>query len=224
MMSTRPTPLSPAIFIEPQDQVERGQCFAVQGDGDAVLEADGQDLGRRVGGVNALGPLVDLFGRGVVRLFQMPAFDGAAPEVLVDGPDLVGGDGDGDVLLLGVLDLFGARVGVLAHGGDDGRVGQQGAHDVLDAELVVALAGAAVAEGVRADLLGDLDGLEADQGPGDGGGERVALVVAVGPDGGPAVVGDELGLGVGGVVFAAERLGAVLGALGRPRRAGRHPR
>ena len=142
----------------------------------------------------------------------MAALDAAAPEVLVNGPDLVGGHGDGDIFFLGVLDLLGARVGVFAHRGDDGRVRHQGAHDILDAELVVALAGAAVAEGVRADLLGDLDGLQADQGPGDGGGERVALVVAVGLDGGPAVVGDELGLGVGGVVFAAERLGAVLGA------------
>ena len=99
----------------------------------------------------------------------------------------------------------------LAHGGDDAEVRRKGAHDVLDAELVVALARAAVGVGIRANPPGHFHGFEGDQRAGDGGGDGVPLVVSIRLDRGPAVLRDELLAGVYRVVLRAKRSGALLG-------------
>ena len=80
-----------------------------------------------------------------------------------------------------------------APGRDHGDVGLQGVIGELEADLVVALAGGAVGDGVGADLLGDLDLLLGDQRPGDRGAEQVlALVLGVGPEHREDVVAHEL--------------------------------
>ena len=62
----------------------------------------------------------------------------------------------------------------------------------VEADLVVALAGAAVGDGVGAFLVGDLDEELGDQRPGHGRRERVdALVEGAGLDVRPAEVADE---------------------------------
>jgi hypothetical protein len=62
----------------------------------------------------------------------------------------------------------------------------------VEADLVVALAGAAVGDRVGALLLGDLDQKLGEQRPGEGGGERVgALVHRAGLERAPDVLRDE---------------------------------
>jgi hypothetical protein len=71
----------------------------------------------------------------------------------------------------------------LAPGRDHGDVGLERIVAELEADLVVALAGGAVADRVGADLAGDLDLLLGDQRPGDRGAEQIlALIDRVGAE------------------------------------------
>ena len=100
---------------------------------------------------------------------------------------------DLDLVLLGELQqgLPGLEV-PLPPGGDDMDVGLQGVVAELEPDLVIALAGGTMADGVRAGLAGDVDLLLGDQGPGDGGAQQVlALIDRVGPEHGEDVVADE---------------------------------
>jgi hypothetical protein len=75
-------------------------------------------------------------------------------------------------VLLGVVEEALARPQVpLPPGGDDPDVGVQGIGAELEPDLVVALAGCAVADGVGAGLGSDLDEPLGDQGPCDRGAE-----------------------------------------------------
>ena len=118
------------------------------------------------------------------RILQDAALERDVQEVAVHGVRLLQRAGDRDVVLVGVLDHFGAGTEMpvrIAPGGDDldGRV--DGVRVDLETDLVVALAGRAVADGVRALGLGDLDEALGDERAGDGGAEEiVALVNGVG--------------------------------------------
>ena len=92
--------------------------------------------------------------------------------------------GDGDLVLLGELEEFGAGGEVpLAPGGDDADLRVEGVGGELEADLVVALAGGAVGDGVGAGRCGDLDEALGDERAGDGGAEEVeALVLGVGAE------------------------------------------
>ena len=75
---------------------------------------------------------------------------------------------------------------------DDLDVGLQRVVAELEAHLVVALAGGAVAHGVGADLSGDLDLLLGDQRPRDRGAEQIqALIERVGAEHREHVIADE---------------------------------
>ena len=79
---------------------------------------------------------------------------------------------------LGVVDLLvPALDGPLPPGGDDGHLRREALDGQLKADLIVALAGAAVGNGVRALLLGDLHQPFADDGSGEGGAQQVVLVL-----------------------------------------------
>ncbi len=92
--------------------------------------------------------------------------------------------GDRDLVLLGELDELGAARQVpFAPGGDDGHVRLQRVVGELEADLVVALAGGAVGDGIGADGLGDLDLALGDERAGDGGAEEIeALIHRVGAE------------------------------------------
>ena len=86
--------------------------------------------------------------------------------------------GDGDLVLLGELDELRAAGEVpFAPGGDDLHVRLEGVVGDLEPDLVVALAGGAVGDGVGAHLFRDLDLALGDQGAGDGGAEEVHALV-----------------------------------------------
>ena len=93
----------------------------------------------------------------------------------------------------GVVDLLVARQAHPdAHRRDDLEPRVEGVDRDVEADLVVALAGAAVGDGVGALALGDLDQELGDQRPGEGGGQRVgALVERVRLEVRPDEVGDE---------------------------------
>ena len=99
-----------------------------------------------------------------------------------------------DLVRAGVLDQLGARVQVpLPPRRDHPDVRLERVVGELEADLVVALAGRAVGDGVGADLAGDLDLALGDQRPGDRGAEQVgALVERVGAEHREDVVADEL--------------------------------
>ena len=101
--------------------------------------------------------------------------------------------GDGDLVLLGEFEQRGARREVpLAPRRDDLDVGLERVIAELEAHLVVALAGGAVADGVGPHGPGDLDLLLGDQRPRDGGAEEVEpLVLRVGAEHGEDVVAHE---------------------------------
>ena len=90
---------------------------------------------------------------------------------------------------LGVVDLFLSGLdGPLSPGSDDLHAGRQGLDRQFEADLVVALAGAAVADGVGALFQGDLGQLNADQGTGKGGTHEIILILGAGLDGGEDVI------------------------------------
>jgi hypothetical protein len=87
------------------------------------------------------------------------------------------------------------------------QFGREGGIRRLEANLVVALAGAAVGDGGAPGLLGDLDLRLAQDGAGDGGAQQVAaLVDGAGDDGREDEVLDELALEVDDVALLGARV------------------
>jgi hypothetical protein len=103
-----------------------------------------------------------------------------------------------DLVLLGEFDQRRAAVQIpFAPGGDDLDVRIERIIAELEADLVIALAGGAVGDGVGADLMRDFDLPLGDQRPGDRRAEQVKpLVERVGAHHREDVVGDELVLEV----------------------------
>ena len=101
--------------------------------------------------------------------------------------------GDGDLVLLGELDQLAAAGEIpFAPRGDDLDVRRERVIAELEADLVVAFAGGAVADRVGIDLARDLDLALGDQGPRDAGAEQVQpLVERVGAHHREHVVADE---------------------------------
>ena len=92
--------------------------------------------------------------------------------------------GDRDLVLLGEIDQLGPRGEVpFAPGGDHLDIRIERVIAELEADLIVALAGGAVADGVRARRLRDLDLALGDQRPSDRGAEQIdALVKRIGSE------------------------------------------
>ena len=204
------------------DELGEGHRLAVEGDGDACCEGDGE-LPRLVGDVSGVGGEgVRLAGRCGPGIFDDATFDGASPEVLVDGVRVVAADFHGDVVACGVVDGVLAAEPPETHGGEDVEVGGEGADGDLEADLVVAFAGAAVRDGVCVVLEGGGDEVADDDGSGERGDERVlAFVEGVGAEGREAVLVGELVAGVddegfdgaGGARAGADGVPVVVGVL-----------
>src|SRR5699024_4702741 len=148
------------------------------------------------------------------------ALVGQVPEVFVLGVVGLAADAQGDVVGLGVVDLLVAALDVpLTPGGDDGHIGAESLQGQLEADLVVALAGAAVADGVCALLDGDVGQRLGDAGPGEGGAQQVILVLGAELQGGEDVVLDKVlfqvqhiqlgSAGLFGLFFQAVQVGAL---------------
>ena len=111
------------------------------------------------------------------------------PQVFVFGVVGLPGDFQGDVVGLGVVDFLVAALDVpLPPGGDDLHVRVKVHDGQLKPDLVVALAGAAVADRVGPLGLGDLHHPLGQHRPGKAGAQQVALIVGAGLHGGDDVV------------------------------------
>ena len=102
-------------------------------------------------------------------------------------------------MLGGELDLLVAGHLPFAHRGDDLQVGGERLEGDVEADLVVALAGAAVGDGLGLVLAGGIDHQLGDERPAQRGGQRIlALVHGAGHQGGPDEAIDEQVAGVDG--------------------------
>ena len=145
-----------------------------------------------------LGEDVHVLGRLGPGVFQDAPLEGDVEEVPVAGPGTLLGDGDGNIVLLGIGDEGLAAVELpLPPRGDDGDGRVEVVVPQLEADLVVPLAGGAVGDGVGPLDGGDLHLPLGDEGSGDGGAEEVVpLVDGVGAEHGVDEVADELFLQV----------------------------
>ncbi len=178
--------VGPRQLVELGEERRRRQRVAVDGDGVAVLEVDG-DVGRLIRrGLGGDGAAVDVLRHLFRRVFQHLALGGGVQQVGVDGKRRVTTLvlGDRDLVLFREVEQGGARRQIpLAPGRDDLDVRLQRVIGELEAHLVVAFAGGAMGHRVGADLPCDLDLFFGDQRPGDGGAEQVeALVLRVGAE------------------------------------------
>ena len=108
-----------------------------------IVTSSGVALDRRVGGVDE-----DVLRRLDPRVLEDAALGGAAPEVLVDGVRRALGDVDRQPVLLGEGDGPVTGHAAVTDRGDARKLRGQRADADLEAHLVVALAGAAVRDGV----------------------------------------------------------------------------
>jgi hypothetical protein len=144
----------PGAGVERLEQRHARQRLAVEGDRQAGLEADHQLLGLGLRGRGRDGHGVGVVGRqppGVVRLL---AADGRAEQALVQavGHVLLG---HGDAVLLEPVALLPPAPVELAHRREDREAGRERADGDVEADLVIAGAGAAVRDRVGAELLRD---------------------------------------------------------------------
>src|SRR5699024_4477801 len=139
----------------------------VDRDRDAALEGDDDLVGHRREG-RIVGVAEDVLGGLVPDVLEEPGLDGTAPHVLVDRERVVLGGLDRQALAFGVLDGLVAGQGEVANRGDALQLGGERGDRDLEADLVVALAGAAVGDRAGTILLGGLDQVLGDHRTRDG--------------------------------------------------------
>ncbi len=184
-------------LVELLDGLQHRHLAAVDRDRDAGLEGDDDGVGLTRGG-RVLGVLVDVLDRGVPDVLQEARLDGATEDVLVDRVRVLLGGHDREVLGLGEGNRLVAGHRVVADRGDALQLGGQRLDADLEADLVVALAGAAVGDDAGAVLLRGGDQVLDDRRAGERRDQRVlALVEGVGLDRRQAVLVRELLAGVG---------------------------
>lgn len=189
-------PWAAGALVELLDRLEDRDGPAVEGDRDARLEGD-DHLVRLPGEGRVLGVLVDVLDRRVPDVLEEAGLDGAAEDVLVDGVRRLLGGRDRQALGLAEGDGLVAGHGVVTDRGDALQVGGEGDDAGLEADLVVALAGAAVGDGGGAVLPGGGHQVLDDRRPGQGGDQWIAVhVEGVGLDRREAVLLGELVPGV----------------------------
>ena len=159
-----PDAVRPTELVQPIDELDRGQPLPVERDRDPALEVDRQlDRIGRVGRCD--GPLVRIGRWRDPRVLEGTGFARAAPQVDVDRVGRLFRDRDLDAALGGVVDLLVAgEPHPDAHRRNDLEPRVQGVRRDVEADLVVALAGAAVRDGVGILLRRDLDEELGDEG------------------------------------------------------------
>ena len=173
-----PDPVLGADRVQRLEQLERLHLLAVDRDRHALLETDGHFAGLVGRFRGTLGQHPDVVRRGVGRIFERPAFVRDVPDIAVAAVDLGGRCRDRHVVLAGVLDGVLARNDVpFAPWRDHRQLRRQRLVGQLEADLIVALAGAAVRQGVAAGGERDFHLLLGQQRPGDRGAEQILVLV-----------------------------------------------
>ena len=147
-------------------------------------------------------------------IFEVKALMTQMPQVLVLGVVRLAADLQRDVMSLGVVNLLIAALDVpLTPRGDDLQIGCKVHDGQLKAHLIVALAGAAMADGVGTLGAGNLHDTLCQNRAGKAGAQQIALVIGPGLHGGDDIILHEL---VGQVFNVQLRSAACLGALFQP--------
>ena len=121
--------------------------------------------------------------------FQIQTLVAQMPQVLVLGIVGLAVDLQGDVVSLGVIDLLVTALDIpLTPRSNDGHIGAQGLEGQLKTHLIVALTGAAVADGICAFLDGDISQSLCNAGTCKAGAQQVVLVLRAELQGGEDVV------------------------------------
>ena len=158
------------------DGLQRGDVVTVNLDRNALLEFD-DDLifDRRECRIVGIG--VAVLGRAIPRILKEAGFNGAAPHVLVDGERALLGLHDRKLMLLSEcdLDVTGQRQVTDRADGLQCRINGGDGH--LETDLVVALAGAAMGDGVGAELVGGAHEMLGDERAGNGGNQRIHTLI-----------------------------------------------
>ena len=172
-----------AQIVELLDDLAGLHLLAVDGHRSAGLEVDGHigGLVRSLEGGHAHLQEAGLVQIGLVGgIFKVKALMAQVPQVLILGVVGLSGDLQGHVVSLGVVDLLLTGLDVpLTPRGDDLHIGSETLDGQLETDLIVALAGSAVGDGVSALGLGDLRQLLADDGTGKGGAQQIGLILGV---------------------------------------------
>ena len=185
-----------ADLVQVLDQLDSAHLLAVNSSGDALLEVEGE-VGRGVGSLLGGNAQLEEAGLIVLRLvggvLEVETLVAQVPQVLILGVVGLTVDLQGDVVCLGVVDLLVTALDVpLTPGSDDGHIGAESLQGQLETHLVVALAGAAVADGVCAFLDGDVGQSPCDAGTCEAGAQQVVLILCAELQGGEDVVLDEV--------------------------------
>ena len=192
----KPDAVFAAEPVERLQQRDGGELFAVERDGHALFKIErdvGRLVGRRLGRNAHFEKALFVIKRLVGGIFEVQPLVREVPEVLVLGIVRFAADLQRDLVRDGVVDLLVSGLDVPhAPGRDDLHIRRERLDCQLEPHLIVALAGAAVADGVRPLGARDLDDALGD----DRARERraqqvVALVDGAGLEGGVDVVGDE---------------------------------
>ncbi len=207
-----------AEAVQLGEQGGRRHGLAIDGHGIAILESD-LDIGRLVGCIlGRNGALKDVRRRLNPWVFQHLALGRGVQEVGIDGegrfPALV--LGHLDLVLLGKFDEVGAALELpFPPGRHDLDVGVEGIGRQFEADLIVALSGGAVGDGIGPGLGGDLDQALGDERPGDGRAEKIdALIERIGAKHREDEIADEFLAQVFNEDFLdAEHLGLLAGRL-----------
>ena len=183
-----------AQLVQLLDDLDRAQLLAVDGYRDALLVIDGDVfglIGRLLGGG---ADQVQVFHGLVPRIFQITALMAQVPEVAVHGVGALLVQRNVQTAGFGVFDFLFAGLDVPdAPRSDDLHLRSQRLDGQFEADLIVALAGRAVADGGSALGLGDLNQTLGDDRTGKAGAQQVLLLVnRAHLQGRPDAVGDEL--------------------------------
>ena len=177
-----------AQLVQLADHVAGLHLLPVHGHGHALFKVDGH-VGGLVGGSDGTDAHLQEAGLlilGLVgRVLQVQALVAQVPQVLVLGVVGLPADLQGYVVGLGVVDLLVTALDVpLPPGGDDGHIRGEPLDGQLKPHLVVALAGAAVGDGVGALRLGDLHQLLGNDGSCKGRAQQILLIAGAHLQGG----------------------------------------
>ena len=181
-----------AQLIQVLHQLHSAHLLAVHGGGDALFKVDGH-IGGHIGCL--LGADTQLQKAGLVVLglvggaLQIQTLVAQMPQVLVLGVVGLTVDLQGDVVRLGVVDLLVTALDVpLTPRSDNGHIRAQCLEGQLKTHLIVALTGAAVADGICTLLDGDISQCLGDARTCKAGTQQVVLVLCAELQGGEDVV------------------------------------